>query len=143
MTLIAEELSEAVVGLCRANGFRLATVESCTGGLVAASITDIAGSSDIFECGFVTYSNDAKSTMVGVDRELIDSEGAVSKRVALAMASGALTHSNATIAVSTTGIAGPGGGTNLKPVGLVHLAVASISHETDHLKPISVKHRAM
>jgi nicotinamide-nucleotide amidase len=99
----------------------LATAESCTGGLVAAAITDISGSSGWFERGFVTYSNEAKSTMLGVPAKLIRDHGAVSEEVALAMAQGALLNSRAQLALSITGIAGPGGGTPEKPVGMVCL----------------------
>lgn len=102
---------------------KLATAESCTGGMVAAAITDISGSSEIFERGFVTYSNAAKVEMLGVPYDLISEFGAVSEEVAIAMAQGAMLHSAADVAVSITGVAGPGG-SELKPVGLVHFAVA-------------------
>lgn len=105
-------------------GSRLATAESCTGGLIAAALTDIAGSSDIFERGFVTYSNESKTEMLGVPAELIASVGAVSEEVAAAMAEGALRHAPADIALSVTGIAGPGGGSATKPVGLVWFGCA-------------------
>ena len=106
----------------RVAGLTVATAESCTGGMVAAALTDIAGSSDVFERGFVTYSNEAKSELLGVDPTLTGhgGPGAVSEPVARAMAEGALRHSLADVAVSVTGIAGPGGGTADKPVGLVH-----------------------
>ena len=110
----------------------LATAESCTGGMVAAAITDIAGSSAVFDRGFVTYSNSAKTDMLGVPPMLIADRGAVSKEVALAMAEGALSRSAASIAVSITGIAGPSGGTVEKPVGLVHFACAAKDHPTLH-----------
>jgi nicotinamide-nucleotide amidase len=103
---------------------KLATAESCTGGLIAALLTEIPGSSDVFERGFVTYSNDAKIEMIGVPAAFIADFGAVSPQVAAAMANGALHHSRADIAVAVTGVAGPGGGSDLKPVGLVYLAVA-------------------
>ena len=106
----------------RVRGERLATAESCTGGLIAAACTELAGSSDWFERGFVTYSNEAKSELLGVDAALIAAHGAVSEPVALAMATGALAHSRADWAVAVTGIAGPGGGSAEKPVGLVWLA---------------------
>jgi nicotinamide-nucleotide amidase len=109
---------------CRQAGVRLATAESCTGGLIAAALTAIAGSSDVVERGFVTYSNEAKTEILGVDAATIERHGAVSEAVALAMAEGALAHSRADIAVSVTGIAGPGGATATKPVGLVHLGCA-------------------
>jgi nicotinamide-nucleotide amidase len=108
----------------RARSFRLATAESCTGGLIAATCTALAGSSDWFERGFVTYSNAAKSEQLGVPAALIAQHGAVSEPVARAMAEGALAHSTADIAVAATGIAGPGGATPGKPVGLVWLATA-------------------
>jgi nicotinamide-nucleotide amidase len=108
----------------RARGWRIATAESCTGGLIAAACTALAGSSDWFERGFVTYSNAAKTEQLGVDSLLIAQHGAVSEPVVCAMAEGALLHSAADLAVAVTGIAGPGGGTADKPVGLVWLAIA-------------------
>jgi nicotinamide-nucleotide amidase len=116
-----------------AKGWMLATAESCTGGLVAAAITDISGSSAVFDRGFVTYSNDAKTQLLAVPAELISRHGAVSEEVAHAMAEGALRHSAADIAVSVTGIAGPMGGSAEKPVGLVHFACAT-KQRTIHLK---------
>jgi len=107
---------------CRKNGDLIATAESCTGGLVSAALTAVPGSSNVFERGFVTYSNAAKSEMLSVPFWLIERHGAVSEDVARAMAGGALTHSRATMAVAVTGVAGPGGGTPEKPVGLVHFA---------------------
>jgi nicotinamide-nucleotide amidase len=107
---------------CRARRRTLATAESCTGGLIAAILTEVPGASRVFECGFVTYSNAAKTEMLAVPADLIERHGAVSEEVARAMAAGALTHSAADIAVSVTGVAGPGGGTAEKPVGLVQLA---------------------
>jgi nicotinamide-nucleotide amidase len=117
--LLAE--AEALLALYRARGLRLVTAESCTGGLIAAALTAIAGSSDVVERGFVTYSNEAKAEMLGVPARLIASVGAVSAEVARAMAEGALARSPADVALSVTGIAGPGGGTAAKPVGLVFL----------------------
>ena len=114
----------ALAQALRGAGLRLATAESCTGGLIAAACTAVAGSSDWFERGFVTYSNDAKSEMLGVDTALIEAHGAVSAEVAQAMADGALQHSRADLAVAVTGIAGPSGATPGKPVGTVWLAVA-------------------
>ncbi len=108
----------------RSRKLMVATAESCTGGLIAALLTEIAGSSDVVERGFVTYSNDAKVEMIGVPRALIDAHGAVSEQVARAMATGALAASKADIAVSVTGVAGPGGGSIEKPVGLVHFSAA-------------------
>jgi nicotinamide-nucleotide amidase len=117
---------------CREKKLRLATAESCTGGLIAAILTEVPGSSDAFERGFVTYSNEAKSEMLWVPPKLIAQHGAVSEEVARAMALGALDHSRADIAVSVTGVAGPGGGTEAKPVGLVHLAAADRHGRTLH-----------
>jgi nicotinamide-nucleotide amidase len=114
-----------VLETCRARGWRVATAESCTGGLVAAALTEIAGSSDVVECGFVVYSNAAKQAMLGVPAATLKRYGAVSAETAVAMAAGALKRSPADLAVSITGIAGPGGGTKQKPVGLVHFAAAS------------------
>ena len=116
--------AEALLDLCRSRSVRLATVESCTGGLIAAALTAVPGSSDVVERGFVTYSNDAKTELVGVPIEMIARHGAVSEPVARAMALGGLAHSLADVAVSVTGVAGPGGGSAEKPVGLVHLAAA-------------------
>lgn len=109
----------------RARAWRMATAESCTGGLIAAACTALAGSSDWFDRGFVTYSNEAKTELLGVPAQLIATHGAVSEPVARAMAAGALDRSAAQLAVAVTGIAGPGGGTAAKPVGLVWLAMAS------------------
>lgn len=119
---------------CRENGIMLATAESCTGGLIAGALTEIAGSSDVFERGFVTYSNDAKIENLGVDAELIERFGAVSEDVARAMAAGAVANSKADIAVAVTGVAGPGGGTAEKPVGLVHIAASRRDGETTHIR---------
>ncbi len=127
MTLLPDDLiarAGRLVAACRAAGAVLATAESCTGGLVAGVITEIAGSSAVLDRGFVTYSNEAKQEMLGVEATLIATRGAVSAACARAMASGVLAHSKATIAVSITGIAGPGGGSPDKPVGLVHFACA-------------------
>ena len=115
-------LAVELLSACRERGELIATAESCTGGLLAATMTAIPGCSDCFERGFVTYSNTSKSEMLGVPVWLIERHGAVSEDVARAMAGGALTHSRATLAVSVTGIAGPDGGTEEKPVGLVHFA---------------------
>ena len=114
----------SVLEACRARGLMLATAESCTGGLIAAALTAIAGSSDVVDRGFVTYSNAAKTEMLGVPERLIAAEGAVSAPVARAMAAGALERSRAAIAVAVTGVAGPGGGTEAKPVGLVWFGLA-------------------
>ncbi len=114
-----------VLDLCRAKGLKLATAESCTGGLVAAALTEIAGSSDVVERGFVTYSNAAKQSLLAVAEATLAEHGAVSEATAREMAEGALRASQADIAVSITGIAGPGGGSALKPVGFVHFACAT------------------
>ena len=116
------DLAIDVLSACRERGELIATAESCTGGLVAGALTAIPGASDVFERGFVTYSNASKSEMLGVPVWLIERHGAVSEDVARAMAGGALTHSRASLAVAITGIAGPGGGTQDKPVGLVYFA---------------------
>ncbi len=110
------------VAHCREQGLMVVTAESCTGGLLAGLLTEIPGSSSVVERGFVTYSNQAKMDMLGVDPALLEAHGAVSELVARAMAQGALVHSRASLAISITGIAGPGGGSQAKPVGLVHLA---------------------
>ena len=117
---------------CRAGPRRIATAESCTGGLIAALLTEIPGASDVLERGFVTYSNEAKIELLGVPADLIAAHGAVSEPVARAMAEGALRASKADIAVSVTGVAGPGGGSEAKPVGLVHLAAARKGEATLH-----------
>ena len=109
---------------CRARRWRVATAESCTGGLVAASMIAIAGSSDVVECGLVTYSNKTKIELLGVPAETISEHGAVSAETALAMARGAMVRAGVDLAVSVTGVAGPGGGTPQKPVGLVYLGLA-------------------
>ena len=119
------ETARYVLEAFRKAGMRIVTAESCTGGMVAALLTEIAGSSDVFERGFVTYSNEAKADSLGVPAQLIADKGAVSAEVAIAMAQGALSHSRADVAVSITGIAGPGGGSAEKPVGLVFVAIAA------------------
>lgn len=132
MTLVAETQAIGVLNACRKHGIMIATAESCTGGLIAGALTDIAGSSDVVDRGFVTYSNEAKNEMIGVPMELINRVGAVSEEVAIAMAEGALAHSRAGISIAVTGIAGPGGGSAEKPVGLVHIASARKGHATLH-----------
>jgi len=114
--------AEMLLAEARGKHLKIVTAESCTGGLIAGLLTEIAGSSDVFERGFVTYSNAAKEESLGVPHDLIAAHGAVSAPVARAMAQGALKHSKAGLAVAVTGIAGPGGGTADKPVGLVHIA---------------------
>ena len=118
-------LAERVLAACRARKWTLATAESCTGGLVAAALTEIAGSSDVVDRGFVTYSNAAKMALLGVPEAVLAAHGAVSKQTAEAMARGALARSGVDLTVSITGVAGPGGGSAEKPVGLVHFAAAA------------------
>jgi nicotinamide-nucleotide amidase len=127
-------LAKKVLAAARAKKIMIATAESCTGGMIAAALTDIAGSSDVVERGFVTYSNTAKTEMLGVKASLIDKHGAVSEPVARAMAAGALRHAPVKLAVAVTGIAGPGGGTKEKPVGLVHFGLARKG------KPVHAEH---
>jgi nicotinamide-nucleotide amidase len=114
-----------VLDACRTHGLKVATAESCTGGLVAGALTEIPGSSDVLDRGFVTYSNAAKQAMLGVPAVILERHGVVSRETADAMAKGALAMSNADLAVAVTGIAGPGGGSAEKPVGLVHFAAAA------------------
>lgn len=128
------ELASLALAEARAKKVMIATAESCTGGLVAAALTSIAGSSDVFERGFVTYSNAAKIELIGVPVSLIEQHGAVSEPVARAMAEGALLHAKAQVAVSITGVAGPGGGSAEKPVGLVHFACARRGEPTLHIE---------
>lgn len=124
--------AETLLTSLRGAGLTVATAESCTGGLIAGLLTEIAGSSDVVERGFVTYSNEAKHELLGVPLEMLEAYGAVSEPVARAMAEGAVSNSRADVAVSVTGVAGPGGGSIEKPVGLVHLAVARSGQETRH-----------
>jgi nicotinamide-nucleotide amidase len=133
-SLIAD--AETLLAAYRAAGLKIATAESCTGGLVAGCLTAIAGSSDVVERGFVTYSNEAKTELVGVPADLIARHGAVSAQVVVAMAEGALKHSRADVAAAVTGIAGPGGATPGKPVGLVYICGARKGRE-----PIVERHQ--
>ena len=129
------KLAEDVLARARAQGLHIATAESCTGGLIGAALTEIAGSSDVFERGFIVYSNRAKTGLLGVPEQIIKEHGAVSEAVARGMAEGALRHSKADIAIAATGIAGPGGGTPEKPVGLVYLGIAlKAKHDSYALK---------
>jgi nicotinamide-nucleotide amidase len=119
-----QEPARRVLAACEARGIMLATAESCTGGMIAAALTDIAGSSTVFDRGFVTYSNEAKVEMLGVSPATLAAHGAVSAETAAEMAAGALARSRAGVAVSVTGVAGPGGGSAEKPVGLVWFGIA-------------------
>jgi nicotinamide-nucleotide amidase len=127
-----EQRAAALLEQCRLHGVKIATAESCTGGMLAALLTSVPGSSDVFDCGFVTYSNEAKKRMLGISHEIIADYGSVSRECSLSMAQGAILESAATLAVSITGIAGPGGGTTGKPVGLVHIACARRNGATLH-----------
>ena len=124
--------AEKLLADARAKGLKIATAESCTGGLVAGLLTEIAGSSDVFERGFVTYSNKAKQELLGVPGALIRQHGAVSELVARAMAEGAIRHSTAQLSVAITGVAGPGGGSDEKPIGLVHITAARAGEASLH-----------
>lgn len=125
------EAADELLKTCRARAWKVATAESCTGGMVAAALTAIAGSSDVVDRGFVTYTNEAKHEMIGVPLALFESVGAVSEEVARAMAEGAMQIAGVDLACGITGVAGPGGGSAEKPVGLVHIAAAS-SDRTVH-----------
>ena len=127
-----EMLARLLIDEARQKSLRLATAESCTGGLVAGAICSIAGASDVFERGFITYTNRAKQEVLGVPGDLLADVGAVSEPVSRMMAEGALENSNAHVAVAITGVAGPGGGSPMKPVGTVHLAVARSNHGVIH-----------
>ncbi len=134
------DLAEELLSMSRASGLKIATAESCTGGLISACLTAVPGSSDVLERGFVTYSNDAKVEMLGVADALIARHGAVSEAVCRAMAEGAL--GNAELSIAVTGIAGPDGGTSEKPVGLVHPACARTGMDTLHQQKIFAGNRA-
>ena len=127
-----QTLARLLVDEARQRSLRIVTAESCTGGLVAGAICNVSGASDVFERGFVTYNNRAKQELLGVPGELIADLGAVSEPVARMMAEGALENSNAHLAVAITGVAGPNGGTRLKPVGTVHIATARTNHGLQH-----------
>jgi nicotinamide-nucleotide amidase len=131
-----------LLATCRAAALRIVTAESCTGGLIAALLTEIAGSSDVVDRGMVVYSNQAKAEQLGVPPALIDAHGAVSEPVARAMAEGALQHANAALSIAVTGVAGPGGGTAQKPVGLVHFACARHGGATVHERHVFPGDRA-
>ncbi|MEH6524896.1 MAG: CinA family protein [Sneathiella sp.] len=127
-------MSTTVLENCRKRKWLLATAESCTGGLIGGALTEIAGSSDVFDRGFITYTNKAKHKVIGVDIDTLRNFGAVSEEVARTMAAGALKTAAVQIAVAVTGIAGPGGGSAEKPVGRVHLAATNIDGNTLHRK---------
>jgi nicotinamide-nucleotide amidase len=131
-SLEIETLARLLIDEARERSLRIVTAESCTGGLVAAAICNIAGASDVFERGFVTYTNRAKQELLGVPGDLIADLGAVSEPVARMMAEGALENSNAHLSVAITGVAGPGGGTRMKPVGTVHIATARTNRGLHH-----------
>jgi len=135
-------VSAELVALLRAKRLRVATAESCTGGMVAAAITAVAGSSEVFEYGFVTYADRAKTALLGVPAALIAAVGAVSEEVAARMAAGALAASGADLAVSVTGIAGPGGGSAEKPVGTVWFGLATRGGEINTLRRVFEGDRA-
>ncbi len=128
--------AKQVLSFCRSRGLTVATAESCTGGLIAATLTEVAGSSDVVDRGYVTYSNAAKTELLGVPAKDIATHGAVSKIVAIRMSEGARKRARVDIAVSVTGIAGPGGGSAAKPVGLVHLACARAGRPTLHRRVV-------
>lgn len=134
MPNMVNEKANMLVVKAKSEKMTLSAAESCTGGLVCAALTDVPGASEVFDRGFVTYSNDAKCALLGVDPTIIATHGAVSAETARAMAQGALEHSRADIAVSITGIAGPGGGSAEKPVGLVHFGCARRGGETVHVE---------
>jgi nicotinamide-nucleotide amidase len=126
------DLAEDVISTCQNNNLQLATAESCTGGLIAGCLTAVSGASDVLHYGYVTYTNQAKINILGVSASILREHGAVSELVSRTMADGALKSGDANIAVSVTGIAGPSGGSEKKPVGLVHIAVARTDYETLH-----------
>jgi nicotinamide-nucleotide amidase len=126
------DLAEDVISTCQNNNLQLATAESCTGGLIAGCLTAVSGASDVLHYGYVTYTNQAKINILGVSASILREHGAVSELVSRTMADGALKSCDANIAISVTGIAGPSGGSDKKPVGLVHIAVARTNYETLH-----------
>jgi nicotinamide-nucleotide amidase len=136
------ELARRVLGACERRGWHLATAESCTGGLIISCLTEIPGSSSVVVRGYVTYDNGAKTEVLGVPTALFERVGAVSEEVARAMAEGALARAGVELAIAVTGIAGPGGATPTKPVGLVHLAVARDGAPTLHARAVFPGDRA-
>lgn len=148
--LSLKDRARALIPLFAEKEIKITTAESCTGGLLAGLLTEIPGSSVVLDRGFVTYSNEAKHEMIGVPVDLLMTYGAVSSEVAKAMASGAHFCSNANVAISITGVAGPDGGTKDKPVGLVHFGLAADNHETEHVQCLfentgrdGVRHQAL
>jgi nicotinamide-nucleotide amidase len=131
-SLEIDTLARLVIDDARERSLRIVTAESCTGGLVAAALCAIPGASDVFERGFVVYTNRAKQEMLGVSGDLIADLGAVSEPIARMMAEGAVENSHAHLSVAITGVAGPGGGTPMKPVGTVHFATARTNHSVQH-----------
>lgn len=129
-----QQKASEVLQVCRKKHLKLATAESCTGGLIIGCLTNIAGSSDVIECAFVSYTNESKTELLGVPSLLLQKLGAVSEKTARAMAEGALSRTSADIVASCTGIAGPGGASLNKPVGLVHIAVARLGFSTMHAR---------
>jgi nicotinamide-nucleotide amidase len=136
------ELARQLLAACEAKGLRLATAESCTGGLIIACLTEIPGASNVVERGYVTYDNRAKEEVLGIPIALLEQVGAVSQEVAEAMALSTLGRAGASLAIAATGIAGPGGATPTKPVGLVHIAVASHARGTSHARHLLTGDRA-
>ena len=136
VTIDTIELANQVLEIATEKNYKIATAESCTAGMISATLTEIPGASTAFDRGFATYSNEAKNEILGVPNDLLEKFGAVSEEVARAMADGALKQSRADFAVSVTGIAGPGGGTAEKPVGLVHFAISSKLYDQRHSKKI-------
>jgi nicotinamide-nucleotide amidase len=130
------DLAARVIATCKSQELILTTAESCTGGLIAGALTEIPGSSAVFGRGLVTYAYDAKSALLGVDKEVLARQGAVNETVARQMADGALERAEARVAIAVTGIAGPGGGSAEKPVGLVHFACARLGFETLHRREV-------
>ncbi len=136
------ELARRLLAACEAKGLRLATAKSCTGGLIIACLTEIPGASNVVERGYVTYDNRAKEEDLGIEMALLEEVGAVSQEVAEAMAKGALARAGVNLALATTGIAGPGGATATKPLGLVHIAVACHAHGARHERHLLTGDRA-
>jgi nicotinamide-nucleotide amidase len=137
------DLARRLLAACEAQGLRLATAESCTGGLIIACLTEVPGASNVVERGYVTYDNRAKEELLDIRSELLERSGAVSQEVAEAMAEGARRRADVSLAIAVTGIAGPGGATPSKPVGLVHIAVAAPAGPSLHERHVFAGDRAM